>query len=154
MVWVADLNKSSDLVMINYYPLNSDFTPRVSLNVAEEFNEMLETAKAKPILLQEVGFPSDSTVLGSSEQLQAQFVIDVFEAWKQAGHQIVYLNFFLLHDAAPDVCQQIANQFGQTNPNFVAFFCSLGLIKSDGTAKAGWNAVVNEAHQAGFAALP
>src|SRR6267378_2620018 len=95
--FIANLNTLSDLVMMNYYPLNINFTPRDPSVVAGDFVKILAAAPGKPIFLQEVGYPA-STALGSSEQLQAQFVTTVFSEWMKAGDKIQFLNFFLLHD--------------------------------------------------------
>ena len=150
---VAGLNAVSDLFMMNYYAVNSNFTPRDPSVVAGDFTRILAASPVKPILLHEVGFPT-STALGSSEQLQAQFVTNVFSAWMNAGDKIQFLSFFLLHDDTPQACQVIANQLGISDPNFVAFFCSLGLRNSDGTDKLGWTALKTEAQADGFTAQP
>ena len=151
--FIANLNTLSDLVMMNYYPLNINFTPHDPSVVAGDFVKILAASPGKPIFLQEVGYPA-STALGSSEQLQAQFVTNVFSEWMKAGDKIQFLNFFLLHDDTPQGCQQIANQIGVTDPNFVPFFCSLGLRNSDGTDKLGWTTLKMEAQAAGFTAQP
>jgi hypothetical protein len=150
---IEGLNAVSDMFMMNYYPLNSNFTPRDPSAVASDFTKVLAASHNKPILLQEVGFPT-STALGSSEQLQAEFVTNVFSAWIQAGDKIQFLSFFLLHDDTPQDCQQIANQFLISDPNFVYFFCSLGLRTSDGTDKLGWTTLKTQAQADGFVAQP
>lgn len=150
---IAALNTVSDMFMMNYYPLNSNFTPLDPSVVAGDFTKIVAASPDKPILLQEVGFPT-STNLGSSEQLQAQFVTNVFSAWVDAGDKIQFLSFFLLHDDTPQACQQVANEFGIGDPNFVAFFCSLGLRNSDGTDKLGWTALKTAAQADGFSAQP
>ncbi len=150
---IAALNSVSDMFMMNYYPLNADFTPRDPSVVTADFAKILAVSQGKPILLQEVGYPT-STALGSSEQMQAQFVNNVFSEWMKAGNKIEYLSFFLLHDDTPANCAQIAAQFQQANPNFVLFFCSLGLRNSDGTDKLAWPALKTAAQADGFTAQP
>jgi hypothetical protein len=156
---MASLNSVSDVIMMNYYPLNTNYTPinpsNIPALVAGDFATMLAHAAPlnKPILLQEVGFPS-STALGSSEALQATFVQSVFTAWLNAGDNIPYLNFFLLHDDTPAACQQIAAQFSVSDPNFVLFFCSLGLRNSNGTDKMAWPALKAASQANGFVAAP
>jgi hypothetical protein len=150
---IAGLNSVSDVFMMNYYPLNANYTPRDPSVVTDDFVKILAASQGKPILLQEVGYPT-STTLGSSEQMQAQFVTNVFSEWMKAGDKIQYLSFFLLHDDTPQNCQLIADQFGVTDPNFVLFFCSLGLRNSNGTDKLGWPALKSAAHADGFADQP
>jgi hypothetical protein len=148
---IAGLNSVSDMFMMNYYPLNANYTPLDPSVVSADFVKILVASQGKPILLQEVGYPT-STQLGSSEQMQAQFVINVFSEWMKAGDKIEYLSFFLLHDDTPANCQLIAAQFGVTDPNFPLFFCSLGLRNSDGTDKLGWPALKTAAQADGFTA--
>ncbi len=150
---IAALNSVSDMFMMNYYPLNGDFTPRDPSVVTADFAKILAASQGKPVLLQEVGYPT-STLLGSSEQMQAEFVTNVFSEWMKAGNKIEYLNFFLLHDDSPANCQLIAAQFGVTDPNFPLFFCSLGLRNSDGTDKQAWPALKTAAQADGFTAQP
>jgi hypothetical protein len=148
---ITALNSVSDMFMMNYYPLNANYTPRDPSVVSGDFAKILAAAQGKPILFQEVGYPT-STVLGSSEQMQAQFVTNVFSEWMKAGDKIQYLSFFLLHDDTPANCQLIAAQFGVTDPNFPLFFCSLGLRNSDGTDKLAWPALKTAAQANGFTA--
>lgn len=144
------LNRTSDFVAMTYYPLNADFTVRPPSTVVSDMQKMLSFAGAKPLVLQEVGYPA-STQLGSSDAAQAAFVRNVFQAWDSAGGRIPLLNFFLLHDVAPAQCEAWGSYYGLSNSaNFKAYLCSLGLRGPDGTPKAAWTALLDAARQSGF----
>lgn len=144
------LNRTSDFVAMTYYPLNADFTVRPPSTVTGDLQKMLAFAGAKPLVLQEVGYPA-STQLGSSDAAQAEFVRNVFQAWDGAPGRIPLLNFFLLHDVSPAQCEAWGSYYGLANSaNFKAYLCSLGLRRPDSAPKAAWNALLDAARESGF----
>lgn len=135
---VARLNRRSDVVVLTYYPLAPDFKTQPASSPLSDLPKMVALAADKPVVLQEVGYPSASQ-LASSEQAQARFVHDVFVAWDQVGAAIPFLDFFLLHDFATSLCDQLAGYYGLPgNSNFKAYLCTLGLRHRDGTPKPAW----------------
>jgi hypothetical protein len=145
MEQMASLNGLSDVVVLTYYPLGPRFTPRPRETAGPDFTRMLAIAGDHPLVLQEVGYPSDPR-LSSSEGAQAAFVGAVFAAWRAAGTRIPLLNWFALHDFTPELCRQLDAYYGAPgDPNFGAFLCSLGLRRVDGTAKPAWPALVTAA---------
>lgn len=147
------LNARSDVLILTYYPLQYDKTTfavsvRDPSSVATDFKRMLAFAGARPMVLQEVGYPASSVNL-SSEQKQAQFVRNVFAAWSQAGEHIPFLNFFPLHDFPATECAKFTVIYGMAGaPGFTDFLCSLGLRKTDGTPRAAWPVLLDEAKKA------
>ncbi len=81
---VADLNSQRDVFILTYYPLGARFSPRRPDSPITDLPKMVELAKKRPLILQEVGYPS-STELSSSEAMQAQFVTSVFRAWEECA---------------------------------------------------------------------
>jgi hypothetical protein len=150
---LADLDAQSDVIILTYYPIQSNAgvtSVRDPGVAAGDFSGMLDFAGAKPLVLQEVGYPAAAENM-SSEGMQAQFVSNVFGAWKAAGGKIPFLNFFLLHDFTPQMCDDFAAYYGApTNSSFKAFLCSLGLRQDDGTPRAAWSTLQSEAAQAGL----
>lgn len=142
---VATLTASSDVYILTYYPLGLQFVTRGAGAPTGDFPKMLALAGSRPLILQEVGLPS-SELLGGSEQQQADFVTNVFAAWQAAGGRIPFLNFFLLHDFTPAICDDLAQYYGlSSDVNFRAYLCSLGLRRADGTPKLGWKAFTDGA---------
>lgn len=78
-------------------------------------------------------------------------MIQVFRAWKAHENRIPFLNFFLLHDMPPQMCDELTKYYDlPNNLNFRSYLCSLGLRQSDGRPKLAWTALVESAKQAGF----
>jgi hypothetical protein len=137
---VAKLNESSDVWIMTYYPLKTDFMVQPPTVPLADFPKMLALANGQPLILQEVGYPT-SRRLGSSEQSQAEFVSNVYAAWKMQSDSIPFLNFFVMHDFTPEMCDNFRTYYGLPyNANFYEFLCSLGLRNVDGTPKLGWEA--------------
>jgi hypothetical protein len=142
---IADLLGVGDTVILTYYPLGPGFVPRPPSTATGDLVRMLDLAGGKPLVLQEVGYPSDPR-LSSSDDAQAAFVRAVFDAWHGAGSRAPFLNWFALHDFTPELCGQLAGYYGgPPDPAFTAFLCSLGLRRVDGTPKPAWSALVEAA---------
>ena len=140
---IAELNRLSDVEILTYYPLGAGYIPRPPSTVRADLAAMVTLAGKLPLVLQEVGYPSDAR-LGSSEQAQSAFVAEVLSAWRTAGAKIPLLNWFALHDFTTDLCDQQTRYYGLPNdPNFGAFLCSLGLRRADGTPKAAWQIMLD-----------
>lgn len=146
---VTRLNRKSDVLILTYYPTGAFFDVNDPAVPLADFPTMLGWAGTRPLILQEVGYPSAS-LLQSSEEKQAAFVTNVFRAWNKAGERIPFLSYFALHDFDEALCNKLEGYYGVKDANFHAFLCTLGLRKADGTPKPGWQAFVEAAHAAGF----
>jgi hypothetical protein len=146
---IRALNDSSDVVILTYYPIGSQFTPRSPSVVSAEFARMVSISRGRPVILQEVGYP-DSASLGSSELIQQQFVAAVFNAWTVQGTAIPFLNFYCMHDLTPGQCDSLARYFGMPgNQPYKDFLGSLGFRSLQGLPKPSWQAFID-----GAATLP
>ena len=147
---MTDLNQASDVVILTYYPLTAGFAVRDSTAPASDFPVMLGFDPAKPVVLQEVGYPA-SPLLGSSDAAQASFVANVFMAWENANGRVPLLSFFLLHDLTEATCNTLGDYYGLPNSaEFKAYLCTLGLRHTDGTSRPAWDELVSQAAAAGL----
>ncbi len=147
---VAALNAAADVVILTYYPLDGSYRPRTAATASGDFATMAGLAGSKPLVLQEVGYPSAGQ-LGSSEQAEAAFFTNVFAAWNQQGARIAFLNVFALHDLAPSTCDALAGFYGRPgDANLKAYLCSLGLRHANGTPKPAWQATLDGAKGSGL----
>ncbi len=141
---LAPLIDASDVLIATYYPLGLGGEPDPTAPL-RDIPFLLEAAGDKPLVVQEIGYPA-SPLLGSSEEDQAAFVHYVFEAWREAGARIPFLNFFLLHDLPASLCTELTGYYGLPNNEvFYEFLCTLGLRQADGTPRLAWPAFVTEA---------
>ncbi len=148
MTWY-DLNRYSDVVIATYYPLQADFSVKPSHQPLSDFPALIQFAAGKPLVLQEVGYPA-STVLGSSEAGQAEFVGHVFSAWVDSDGAIPFLNLFLLHDFSDDLVDTLVGYYGVSGANFREFLATLGLRHSNSDEKQAWAALLEAAADAGL----
>lgn len=146
---IATLTKSSDVLIITYYPLGADFAVLPPDSPEADFPKMVAMAGDRPIVLQEVGYPS-AEMLSSSEKAQAEFVASVFRAWAAEGRRIPFLNYFLLHDFTSAMCGQMMDYYGLHDANFEAYLCSLGLRRANGDPKLAWQTFLDQAKSAGI----
>jgi|SRR5882762_1277503 len=147
---VIQLNTMSDVWIFTYYPLGAGFVPNGPQSPIADFATMRTLAGNRPVVLQEVGYPSSNTI-SSSESAQATFVSNVFQSWQAGSTQMPFLNYFALHDFTPAFCTSLAQYYGDPNdPAFAAYLCSLGLYHDDGTVKPSWQTLVESAAGQGF----
>jgi hypothetical protein len=92
----------SDVLICTYYPLGGGHQP-LSKNLYEKefpgvlFSRATTPKGKKPIVIQEVGMPTDPA-LGGSEGFQADFLDYVLSEWDKAKNWIAYLSWWRLND--------------------------------------------------------
>lgn len=146
------LTATSDVMIFTDYPLGAGFAPLGASHGASDLDAMVTLAGAKPVLVQELGYPADAMFLGSSETEQAAFFSNALAEWSGiGGAKMPFLNVFLMHDFSAQMCSDFAAYYGDPNNNeFKAYLCSIGLRKNDGTPREAWNAFVTAAANTGF----
>ncbi|AUM12982.1 hypothetical protein [Ketobacter alkanivorans] len=139
-----DLTANTDVIITTYYPLQGDFSVQPPTAAAADIPALLSVVTDRPWVFQEVGYPA-STIGGSSEAMQAEFVRQVFATWRDANGRIPFLNWFLLHDFSTELVDQFVGYYGVNNPNFRAYLDSLGLRNRNNTDKQAWTVLLQEA---------
>jgi len=139
---VASLNQNMDVIILTYYPINSStFAPRDPSTVTTDFQSMATIAGSKPVVMQEWGYPS-STTLSSTQQKQSDFISNTFTAWKSRGSTAFpFISFFKRREWNTSHCQTITGQ--TAGQSFYEFMCSLGLLNNDSTEKTAYTALRN-----------
>lgn len=135
--------------MLTYYPLNNDFTVKNPEVVHEDFAKLVVLFPDKPIYVLEAGYPS-STLLGSSEAKQADFVREIFIAWDTQAEHIKLLDFLWLHDISPASVEELGDYYGFHDEKFLAFLATLGLRTFDGEDKEAFKVLRLETKKRGW----
>jgi len=139
---VASLNANMDIIILTYYPTGTNFIVRNPATVSGDMAAMVSIAAGKPLVLQEWGYPS-SSVLSSSEQMQADFITNTFSSWNLYGSErIPFISFFKRRDWDPAFCTTLTGQ--SSGQNFYEFMCSLGLLNNSGTEKSAYTTLAAE----------
>lgn len=143
------LNARSDIILVTYYSLESDFGVRSPLVVHDDLAALVGVYPGRPIGLLEAGYPS-SEVLGSSEERQAEFARQIFRAWDAQAEQIALLNFTWLTDASQESVEAWERYYGLSDRRFAAYLASLGLRRANGQPKPALDVLAAEAHARGW----
>src|SRR3990167_2108575 len=136
----------SDAAFMTYYPI-IDMIPTKPEDTPAQLDMILKIAGEKPVVLQEIGYPS--IIKGSSEAQQAKFFETIIPAI-QKRPQIKFSSIFALHDFDEKGCKGLIGYYGmgglfsltQQGKDFQGFLCSLGLLREDGTPKPSWDAAM------------
>ena len=141
---IRQLVAAGDVAIFTYYPL-IDMQPLPLDQVPNHLDAIVAAAQGKPVLLQEVGFPSGKRI-GASEEMQAAFFKNVI-AGIQARPQIAFASLFLLHDFDDALCDTFLTYYGagvapkEAKARFRDFLCTLGLKETGGREKPAWGVV-------------
>jgi hypothetical protein len=144
---LAPLNDRYDFVSITYYPIRGNFTMRPPSVVFADFDKMRAIANGRKVILQEIGYPS-SSLNESSQDKQAEFYKDVFQAMRQNRDLVEAGSFFLLADLSDKFVRDLAGFYGMPGQKvFLAYLQTLGVFDLQGKPKKSWNVFQAEMRQ-------
>jgi hypothetical protein len=146
---IKALNAASDLIMITYYPLKSDFTVEDPDIVLKDFDRLTKLYEGRKIVFVEAGYPSGGAC-GSSEAKQAQFVRCVFQAWDAHAGQIPAVSFCWLNDKSAADVDGFVKYYSIDTVAFRELLLTLGLRTNDDTDKEGFRVLTQEAKARGW----
>lgn len=147
--WKA-VDKVCDFIATSYYPLDGLMVRDPSV-VADDFDALTALYPGRTIRIVEAGFPS-SRSNGSSLELQAQFIHELFAAWDDHADQILSITLAIEHDYSPYGVDQIEHFYGEKRARHASFIGSIGLREWDGegTPKPAWDALLAETETRGW----
>ena len=139
----------ADLTPLTYYPLGPG--AHVVTDAAAVARAVNDALAALPlgacVVFQEFGCPSGynnaSSTDGSSDAVQAAFVRDFRTILTQATHNVRAASLYQMVDMAPGDCEGLARYYNVSEPAFVEYLCTLGVVRTDGTAKPAWGAFLD-----------
>ncbi|MBS1705025.1 MAG: hypothetical protein JST40_04065 [Armatimonadetes bacterium] len=130
------LQSGMDIAIYTYYPMDG-FTVHPISRIPEDFKDILRFAGGKPVVLQEIGYPS-SSLNGSSPEQQGQFVGAVMDLLEKNSRQFDAGYFFMQVDPSQAMLDSWRTYYGLSDPKFLGFLSSLGLKTKEGAYKPGW----------------
>jgi hypothetical protein len=142
------LTDKFDFICFTYYPIRGDFTMQDPGLVAHHVDRMRQAAHGRSLVLQEIGYSSGAKN-DSTEELQAQFVENVFHALRANSDFVEAGCFWLLADLKDDFVNNLAQYYGMTNSAvFKSFLQTLGMYDLSGHPKKAWGVYTREIHAA------
>jgi hypothetical protein len=134
---VAKLQRKMDYVSMTYYPVDARFHVRPLTDLPGDFARMIGVAGSRQLFIQGFGCPADPRI--SSEDLQAAYVRGMFEQLAKYGDKVAGVNWFLLADFNDIAVNGMAQYYQQDSLEFKEYLGTLGLKRTDGTARKAWN---------------
>jgi len=135
---LSALNPNMEFLALTYTPLEADFGVRDPSVLPSDFSRMKEFAHGRPIVFQEIGYPS-SPVTGSSEDKQAQFYRLAFKEFNSDPSAFSAVNWMMLGDLSDSATKQFSAFYGLKGaPKFEASLQTLGVFDKNGQPKKSW----------------
>jgi hypothetical protein len=124
--YYAQLNASSDVIGVSYYPMTPGGDAREIEGIEADFAGLVDRYPSQPIAFYQLGYPS-SPLLGSSPEEQARFIREVFRLWDVYAQRIELIDFTFLYDMREADVEYFMHFYGLTGEKAAAFFRTLGL---------------------------
>jgi hypothetical protein len=135
----SPLTSMADYFSYTYYPYTGDYIFSDPSTVNSDISQMIYAAGGKPVLFQEIGYPS-SSILNSSPNQQATFLQNVFTALRFYSGQVIGANFVWMSDLPASMVDQLTQYYGFPNDtSFRAFLSTLGYWDINDVPKAAWS---------------
>jgi hypothetical protein len=148
--YAGELNESSDIIGISYYPLEGNFTVREPKTVKKDFARLLENFKgSKPVYFYQYGYPS-SKYVGSSEDKQASFIKETFEAWDLYKSRVKMIDITWLTDMSTAELNTTSKFYRSFDRRFTDFLSSIGLRSYSGREKPAFDQMKKELKARGW----
>lgn len=134
---VQKLQAPWDIAFFTYYPITSIFEVLPPQSITTHVQLMREVTGGRPFALTEIGYPA-SELNKSSDQLQSQFIREMFSFLMKAPNPPVFVNYFSQTDFAPPVLDYLENYYRLKDDRFRGYLGSLGLKDSEGRRRSSY----------------
>ena len=136
---LSSLNRDLDFLALTYTPLNPDFGVQDPTVLPKDFARIREFAQGRPVVFQEIGYPS-SPIAGSSEEKQAQFYRLAFQEIDRDPTAFAAVNWMMLGDLSDAATRQFSKFYGLKGADkFEAVLQTMGVFDKRGQPKKSWD---------------
>lgn len=152
---IIDLNEHSDMMVLSYYPENTDFTVRPPTDVHSDIETLMSYYPSMPIFIIECGYQT-SADCNSSDAKQQQFIHEMFSLWDAHPTRINFMGFLWLTDLSSAQVDKLVSDYQASGlPSLNAFrgylqTTGLRTYSGNGTDKAGFTQLKTELQSRGW----
>jgi hypothetical protein len=118
---ILSLNQHSDMMVLSYYPNQSDFTVKVPTAVHADVEAIIALYPSMPIFIIETGYQTSASC-NSSAEMRKQFVIEMFKLWDDHADKINFIGFLWLTDLSDQVVNQYVVDYNASGFPFLNAF--------------------------------
>jgi hypothetical protein len=141
---LAGMNQDLDFIALTYAPLKGDFSVMDPSVLPGDFQKMKRVAAGRKVVLQEIGYPT-SSVVGSSEEKQAEFYRLAFQQIERDPQAFDAVNWMMLADLSDATTKHYSEFYGLKGAaKFEAVLQTMGLFDSQGRPKKSWEILRKE----------
>ncbi|MBS1509132.1 MAG: hypothetical protein JSS79_21010 [Bacteroidetes bacterium] len=118
---IISLNQHSDMMVLSYYPNQSDFTVKPPTAVHADVEAIIALYPSMPVFIIETGYQTSASC-NSSDEMQKQFIIEMFKLWDLHSDKINFIGFLWLTDLSDQVVAQYVTDYNASGfPSLNAF---------------------------------
>lgn len=122
------LNRYSDVIMVTYYPLNSNFEVKITLEIKKDLEDTMNLYQ-KNFQFLELWCPSWYLVK-SSQAKQAEFIHNMFLYWDKYKNRIESMNIIWINERSKSELKGYTEYYWINDKKFVDYLGTLGLFDS------------------------
>lgn len=145
----ARSNADADVIVVSYYPLGSGFQVMPPAAVKSGFDQIASRYPNRKVHYNQIGYPSSATN-GSNEELQRQFVAELFRAWDAHASSVDIVNIVWQTDLSQAEVEAFEELYNLHDPAFAEYLRTLGLRTYAGADKPAWTELGARADERGW----
>lgn len=152
---ILSLNEHSDMMVLSYYPNQSDFTVKPPTAVHADVEAIIALYPSMPVFIIETGYQTSASC-NSSDEMQKQFVIEMFKLWDDHADKINFMGFLWLTDLSDAQVNQYVTDYAASGFPFLNAFkgylqtTGLRMYSGTGTDKPAYTQLNSELASRGW----
>jgi len=143
------------MMVLSYYPNQSDFTVKPPTAVHADVEAIIALYPSMPVFIIETGYQTSASC-NSSDEMQKQFVIEMFKLWDDHADKINFMGFLWLTDISDAQVNQYVTDYAASGFPFLNAFkgylqtTGLRMYSGTGTDKPAYTQLNSELASRGW----